>query len=354
LESLWKDILGVLEEGRPHDILFALLYSTHDKECDSSNLSTLLEDQIASERLVLEGHVGIDGKNSDAPQLFQLMPTELHGQLHLAEPRLLQIDQNSAFRKGMQPLAHDSKHPADNVMLCPIFAHDVVRAFLLLGVDPEACDDNFKMYAQILCDCVSSHVGTFLLRKELRDAQSASDTLLQRVEEVERSNFMFRHMAESATVGCAIFDPTGRPMWLNEAYINLTGVCREDFRPGIWQKAIIPEDLPDVEGRWKKLASGESIIPFTFRVKRHHSATAKPGSCESLDYRWLLSNAFVDLNEDGSCRRIMGWLTDISAQKWNENLQAQRLADALETKRQTERFIDMVRALLSCHFLETF
>ncbi|KAK5083305.1 hypothetical protein LTR16_008283, partial [Cryomyces antarcticus] len=56
---------------------------------------------------------------------------------------------------------------------------------------------------------------------------------------------------------------------------------------------------------------------------------------------WILSTAFPEIDEDGSVVAIMGWLTDISSQKWSERLQAQRLEDALETKRQSENFIDM-------------
>jgi PAS domain-containing protein len=156
---------------------------------------------------------------------------------------------------------------------------------------------------------------------------------------------MFRHMAESALVGCAIFSPTGEPIWMNDSYSNLTGIPREDFRPGVWQQAILEEDRPTVEGRWNTLASGAPIEPFSFRVRRKRTGREKPGGYEATDYRWLLSNAYVDWEEtpDGKkARRVMGWLTDISAQKWGEKLQAQRLQDALDTKKETERFIDMV------------
>lgn len=354
LKSVWKDVIELLEEARPHDIPFALLYSVHGRESYSPGLSTSPGDQVTPERLVLEGVVGLDETDLDASLFFQLMPGELCKEPHSREPELLQISQNSTLRRALLAMHPSSKQPTDSIVICPIVSHnDGIGGFLLLGITSQACDEDFRMFAQTISDCVGKSVSTFLLQKKLQDLPSASAALLRRVEEAERSNFMFRHMAESATVGCAIFDPTGHPMWLNEAYLNLTGVAREDFRPGIWQKAIVPEDLPEVEGRWNKLASGEPIVPFTFRVKRHHSAKGKPGSCESLDYRWLLSNAYVDFNEDGGCRRVMGWLTDISAQKWNENLQAQRLADALETKRQTERFIDMVRAVLSRNSFRT-
>jgi PAS domain S-box-containing protein len=346
LESLWKVVLEALEEVDPRDVQFALLYSVHAREGDDTEIPTCPGGRVTPERLALEGVIGLDQSSPDAAMFFERMPLEVCKEPHSAELRLLQMDQNSNLWRAVQTMAK-SEQPVEKMMLCPIFAHDTtITGFLLLGTDSQAYNDDLRMFAHTLADSMSKSVSIVLLLKKLRDAQLTSAALLRRVEEAERSTFMFRHMAESATVGCAIFDPSGHPMWLNEAYLNLTGNSREDFRPGTWQKAILPEDLPEVEGRWNQLASGQPIVPFTFRVKQHPSATAKPGSCESLDYRWLLSNAYVDFDEDGSCRRVMGWLTDISAQKWNESLQTQRLADALETKRQTERFIDMVRLLL--------
>jgi PAS domain-containing protein len=348
LETLWEDMLEVFDEARPSDTSFALLYSVHDKWSEHVDLETTSVDEdeasLSPKQLALEGLVGLDGSSSDASLLCQLLPQELCKEPQFVEPCLLLMDPNGALHRAMVLVALHTKPLVDSLVLCPIFAHDTaITALLVLGVNSQSYDDDFRMFAHVLSASVGRSVSTMLLRQKLKDITMASETLLRRAEEAERSNFMFRHMAESATVGCAIFDPAGHPMWLNDAYLNLTGVPKENFRPGIWQKAIVPEDLPEVEGRWNKLASGEPIVPFTFRVKRHHNPTAKPGSCESLDYRWLLSNAYVDFSEDGSCRRVMGWLTDISAQKWNEHLQAERLADALETKRQTEKFIDMVR-----------
>jgi PAS domain-containing protein len=261
-------------------------------------------------------------------------------------------------------------------MICPILAHDKDNiGFLILGMHCPPDDEDFKIFAQTLTSTISQSATNLLLHAQLQTLQFSTQDLISRAKEAERSNAMFRHMAESATVGCAIFNPSGQPLWLNDAYIHLTGVPRENFKPGVWQQAIIPEDLPLVEQRWNALAAGEPIVPFSFRVKRKEEERrgARPGSAEALGYRWLLSNAFVDWNGDGpevdnwdaengekdgergrvkgvgkgECRRVMGWLTDISAQKWGQLLQAQRLEDALETRRQTERFIDMVSRVLA-------
>jgi PAS domain S-box-containing protein len=170
----------------------------------------------------------------------------------------------------------------------------------------------------------------------------AAKSLKERAEEAELTGKMFRELAEYAAVGCAMYHPDGRPIFLNEAYLRLTGMTKDGFRPGVWQQAIVPEDLPIVEERWGQLAAGISVEPFAFRVKRSSKADMRKDGSETMEYRWLLSNGRCKLNPDGTCRTVMGWLTDISYQKWSQHLQTKRLEDALENKRQTEKFIDMV------------
>lgn len=342
--SFWKVVLDALQEIDAQDVPYALLYSAREQNPDASELKTPPGDYRGPEQLVLEGSFGLEESSVKAGLFSDLMTTALCQEPQSPDLRVLQVGKSNSLGIFLQNMAFNSRQLADKAMVCPIFAQETnITGFIVLGMNSWTDDEDFRMFAQVLADNVSISASSIMLLAKLRGVQNSSKELLRRAEEAERSNFMFRHMAESATVGCAIFHPSGRPMWLNEAYCNLTGVRREDFKPGIWQKAIVPEDLPKVEGRWGELASGKPIVPFTFRVKRHHDAKAKPGSCESLDYRWLLSNAFVDFDEDGSSRRVMGWLTDISAEKWSERLQTQRLEDALETKRQTEKFIDMVR-----------
>jgi signal transduction histidine kinase/AmiR/NasT family two-component response regulator len=55
---------------------------------------------------------------------------------------------------------------------------------------------------------------------------------------------------------------------------------------------------------------------------------------------WVLASASPEKDEDGNIKRIFGSMTDISAQKFAENLQTKRMEDALELKRQQEKYID--------------
>lgn len=359
LKSLWKVVLDALKELEPRDVTFSLLYSVTDKRPNGDEPETLRGDQIKPAGLALEGAIGLHENSVKAALLYDLITIELRKEPQMTEPQILEVDNSGPAGYALHNMPYNPTKPAENALLCPILAHSTtLTAFLILSMPDEP---DFLTFAHVLTSTISTSVSNILLLQNLSSVQTASEELLRRVSEAERSTFMFRHMAESATVGCAIFSPSGVPMWLNEAYLNLTGVKREDFRPGMWQKAIVDEDVAMVEEKWGQLASGESIVPFAFRVKRRKKSGdgeraregeegaglqegigEREGGMEALGYRWLLSNAFVDRDENGECRRVMGWLTDISAQKWSEWLQAKRLEDALETKRQTERFIDMV------------
>lgn len=58
-------------------------------------------------------------------------------------------------------------------------------------------------------------------------------------------------------------------------------------------------------------------------------------------YTWIIASAYPEVNEDGSVAGILGTITDISIQKWNEGFQTRKLLEAVELKRQQENFIDM-------------
>lgn len=130
---------------------------------------------------------------------------------------------------------------------------------------------------------------------------------------------------------------------MNKAYLDLTGTRREDFWANShqWSSTVIPEDREYVEQQWQRLVQRQSIQPFEFRVNREWSSPVSTDEKDRMEYSWILANAFLKYDEDGEPQRILAWLTDISHQKWSQQLQAQRLEDALETKRQSENFIDM-------------
>lgn len=84
---------------------------------------------------------------------------------------------------------------------------------------------------------------------------------------------------------------------------------------------------------WQKLSQAKTPTKVEYRV---YTRSKVPGDPE---FKWVENISFPELDEEGRVITVMGWLYDISHRKLTENLMAQRLEDALENKRASERFI---------------
>lgn len=74
------------------------------------------------------------------------------------------------------------------------------------------------------------------------------------------------------------------------------------------------------------------------RLKRKYiPPVAEPGAEEHS--AWILAVSFP-LVVDGKVKLLMGYVSDISRQKWAESVQSRNSAAALEAKRRQEDFID--------------
>lgn len=58
--------------------------------------------------------------------------------------------------------------------------------------------------------------------------------------------------------------------------------------------------------------------------------------------RWVESMSYAVRDDSGNITSVQGWLLDVSPRKMNERLVNEKLQDALETKRATETFLDML------------
>jgi signal transduction histidine kinase len=58
--------------------------------------------------------------------------------------------------------------------------------------------------------------------------------------------------------------------------------------------------------------------------------------------RWVESMSYAVRDDAGEITSVQGWLLDVSPRKMNERLVNEKLQDALETKRATETFLDML------------
>ena len=143
-----------------------------------------------------------------------------------------------------------------------------------------------------------------------------------------------------------LLKPDGTPLYLNDAYFEILGFTREDFRQSResgqgWDNLIADEDRHIAQDAWTDLAERGLPINVEYRVKKPWSTYDNATGTEITGPTWLRSIAFAERNEKGEILTVQGFVSDISMKKFSERLLAERLEEALETKRQADRFIDM-------------
>jgi PAS domain S-box-containing protein len=96
----------------------------------------------------------------------------------------------------------------------------------------------------------------------------------------------------------------GSSVWVNQRWVEYTGLSVDSTSGGGWQSAVHPDDFDGHINKWQvSMASGE---PFENEA-RHRSANG--------EYRWFLVRAVPLRDEAGRIRKWYGTLTDIEDRK---------------------------------------
>jgi ubiquitin-protein ligase len=144
-----------------------------------------------------------------------------------------------------------------------------------------------------------------------------------------------------------MFDRDGNPKYVNDAYLRLIGLDRNTFEQAAsrglaWRDTIYEEDIKLTTHIWSRMRDSKTPQTFEYRVK---IPSKKPDEMPGI--RTLETISFPEIDENGQIVTVQGWLVDISPRKRLETLMAQRLEDALETRRASENFIDMGQLIKS-------
>lgn len=367
LEELWAMFLHGLQ-CEVVDLPFAAFYSAeHDlselvSESTDSNTYTP-ERTIAT----LEGTMGVL-RPEDLPQAFILAdatlpePTKILAKAITTawkEQRLIILGSEDTPLPSAFALSNPDRGFGDTVkqaVMIPVtsISNRDLMGVLIVGTCPRVFDEFYHMWLNILGDVLSRAAAFISLPMEQRRAQKMADdinnALAQQLRlttlQAERSDAKFSRMAKLAPIGMYVLDPDGSPMYVNDAYRDLVPVSPEGRTFSFntqsdWTDLIHPEDIGRFWECWQKVIVEKIPAVCEYRIMKGWRSTDKATGEELTGDTWLLATSFPEIEPDGRVSVIMGWLTDISKQKAAEKLLSQRLEDALETKRQSENFIDM-------------
>jgi PAS domain-containing protein len=160
---------------------------------------------------------------------------------------------------------------------------------------------------------------------------------LQRIEALERarvSEQKLARFAELAPVGIYIFHPDKGIEYCNRQFFELTAHPHMEPKDVDWANVIFPEDIWIVEDGWKVLIEEKKPSGLQFRLlKIWDSGDGK------VRQAWVQAESYPECDADGNVVSILGALTDITRFKWAEEVQLTRVEEALEAKRQQEKWV---------------
>lgn len=142
-----------------------------------------------------------------------------------------------------------------------------------------------------------------------------------------------------------LFKPDMTPVYLNQACFDIYGADRDQYMlidgtKGSFMDYIHEDSKEDVRAATSRVLLGQPS-ELTYRLKKPHKYTDPSTGAELEGPTWVHAFSVAETNESGEVICVEGFVQDISAKQLSEQLLKQRLEEALETKRQADRFIDM-------------
>ncbi|KAH6685941.1 aerobic respiration control sensor protein arcB [Plectosphaerella plurivora] len=352
MKQFWKALIDSLEDNH-FDVPFALLYSVGEvEEGDEASVSS--GSSLSLKCCHLEGALGVPEGHVAAPQQLDLKRSRdgfvpaFREAMRTREPTLLHVRDGSLpedLLDGIQFRGFGDV--CTQAVISPIRPTngENVLAFLLVGINPRRpYDDEYKSFTAMLNRQLATSVASFMLyRDEVRKSRDLAEAAALEQEQLTQQLALqkdrHRRMTELSPLGMYLVSPEGVLREANDRYYEMTGHSREDFYEKSWMELIEDGSKATMEEGWNRMAVDKQPWSGELQMKKL-SANPVDLHGEAIDY-WLLVTALPEFAPDGTVRSIMGSITDISHLKWAQGLQARRLVEAEERRRQQNEFIDL-------------
>jgi PAS domain-containing protein len=358
LQSYWELALHTLTL-HDKDVPMALLYSADiQPHSDVGSVSSAGSAPVI-EAYQLKGTIGVCQGHPIAPHsinihtegpglqpfLAQAAKYKKATIVHLKELGLSESDLRGIDWKGYG-------EPCRTIVICPLLptTGEQVEGFFILGTNPRRpFDDDYQQFLHVMLRLLAtSWASVVLFEDEVRQKEKAigraAELQEQLLTEIQMKEKKFQRFAERSGVAIFIMDAAGQYTYRNQRWYELFEVAVEDSEVmGAWLNIAFPEDIARCEGIFGKLVMHKEPVCFELKTKMSWQPPPELSSPETVAverFRWILCSAYPELGPNGELVEIVGNVTDISRQKWAEDVQKTRTESAIESKRHLEHFID--------------
>ncbi|GAB7336200.1 hypothetical protein MBLNU13_g08969t2 [Cladosporium sp. NU13] len=222
-----------------------------------------------------------------------------------------------------------------SIVICPLTVSDELLGFYVQGTNPRREYD----------DATERSIAEITARLELRWAESSSrEQALLREQMAERranqSENRLRSLAQNAPLGMYQIGLDRKIKWANDQFYNITGHDRSKPDMAQFREALAVDERENDRTIMEDLLGGASRTVRDVRLCRMWEPPIHGAEGSNEHHAWILAVTFP-LMEDGKVKSLLGYVTDISRQKWAENVQSRNAVLATDAKRRQEEFLDI-------------
>ncbi|TKA62197.1 hypothetical protein B0A55_10530 [Friedmanniomyces simplex] len=225
--------------------------------------------------------------------------------------------------------------PSRDLVVCPLAISGNVLGFFVQGTNPRRPYDE-TMESSII-DATRQMEVKWINAITAQQARLRELVLERRATDSEGR---LRHMAQHAPMGMCQIGTDHKIQFANDQFYEITGHDRSKPDLSEFRKSLAADErdrsLQTAEG----LLSGVTRIVQEIRLERSWVPPVKDHSDATPVNAWTHVIAFP-LMENGKAKLLMAYVSDISHQKWAEDVQTRNAAAATLAKRRQEEFIDV-------------
>jgi signal transduction histidine kinase len=301
---------------------------------------------------------------SATPILLRVVGPELEGKVSqsywqdeaLEEPAIpITSEVHLSMLQGIQWRGHDN--PCRFVVVLPVrptVGNGKMEplGFVVLGINPQRpYDTDYHLFIQLLGRQLgTSLASTMLFEAEIRRGQEAVEAaakdkiqLTRRLADVSQEardmESRFMRMADMSPAGLFMGGTIGSITYCNDTFYEISGIPPKLQYAKRWMDYVAKPDAETVQNMWAKLI--HHFEPVTAEIRFNAPWTGEDGT---VSERWVLFSAQPEVrttSEGAKLVSVFSAITNISPQKWATGIQRLKTEEAVELKRQQERFIDI-------------
>lgn len=329
--ELWSSCMNALQ-AHSQDVVYGLVYSLDHADTDSG-VDLPSPSQSA---YCLRGCFGLDHDPSEIlSQTLGALFDQAKTTIVSVEDRLDTLPSELAITVPRGLVRSAFIVPVTSSMGAPI-------AYVVLGVNPRRPSDEGLVFAKSLQELLDRCVAQVRLPEDRNRLENANLMLLDQLRssrlKLQQNEEAIARMGKHAPAGMYIFAADGRPLYVNDAYLDLFGVTAEEFYKSanqtdfVWADALYEEDIQRAKDFWALIFVEKQPSSFEYRLRTPPDAVQ----------RWMEGTIFPEMDKKGNITSFQGWVYEITHRKNLESIKEERLNEALENKRAAEKFLDMI------------